>query len=118
MVVLGFILFSVLFFINQVRSIYEMSRNIILLNSSNFLQVIQSDDLWIIEFYDPICPTTITFAEEFEVIGNKLMGIVRLGAINRSDPLTQRYEIKEFPTLLIFERSKTIQQTIYSGSKD
>lgn len=67
-----------------------------------------SDDLWMVEFYAPWCGHCKNLAPEYEKAAKALSGVIKVGAV---DMTTQQsvgspYGIKGFPTLKFFGADK------------
>ena len=66
--------------------------------------VMESEDAWVIEFYDPHCPHCKKFAPTYEQVANDLKGLVKVGTINgRAErDLMTRFSITGYPTIKAF----------------
>eukprot|EP01103_Thecamoeba_quadrilineata_P002305 TRINITY_DN12281_c0_g1_i1.p1 TRINITY_DN12281_c0_g1~~TRINITY_DN12281_c0_g1_i1.p1 ORF type:complete len:402 (-),score=85.36 TRINITY_DN12281_c0_g1_i1:45-1226(-) len=94
--------------------LYGPNSNIIKLTKSNFLQVLESDNVWLVEFYAPWCGHCKNLAPEYEKVATNLKGIVPVGAVDCDEEkeLCGMWQIKGFPTIKLFpsERSKNPYQ--------
>jgi len=69
--------------ITAVTAFYENDSRVVTLTSDNFeSSVVQSDELWLVEFYAPWCGHCKKLAPEFDKAAKALEGIVRLGAVD------------------------------------
>eukprot|EP00126_Sphaerothecum_destruens_P002436 Sdes_comp15876_c0_seq1m4977 len=89
------------------------------LTASNFnKKVLDSPDLWIVEFYAPWCGHCKNLAPEWEKVAKALKGIVRVGAVDMDvhKSLGGSYNIQGFPTIKIFGANKNSPQD-YNGGR-
>jgi DnaJ family protein C protein 10 len=94
-------------FYNQEFGIYDEDTEIITLSRSDFEQsVINSGDLWFVNFYSPNCHHCHNLAPTWREVGRELQGVVRIGAVNCGEDwgLCNQQGIHSFPSLLIFPR--------------
>ncbi|XP_069744360.1 protein disulfide-isomerase A6-like isoform X2 [Narcine bancroftii] len=97
---------------------FYSSTNVIKLTSINFnSQVIQSDKLWLVEFYVHWCEHCEQFAPEWIKVASALKGIVKVGAIDVTKYVSigHQYEIEEFPTIKFFGVNKNKPEKYYGG---
>eukprot|EP01080_Neovahlkampfia_damariscottae_P007968 gene7968-12434_t len=92
------------------------------LTSSNFdQQVLNSDGLWLVAFVAP-CGHCQRLHPEYDKAAESLGGIVNLGRINCDDEkeLAQRYGIKGFPTIKVFNVGKGNKNNVedYQSGRD
>jgi protein disulfide-isomerase A6 len=72
-----------IFFISMSYSLYSSNSNVVLLNSSNFnKEVVNSGDLYMVEFYAPWCGHCKNLVPEWEKAAKALKGIVKIGAVD------------------------------------
>lgn len=72
-----------IFLINMAFSLYNTNSNVINLTSSNFnKEVVNSADIWLVEFYAPWCGHCQRLVPEYEKAANALKGIVKIGAVD------------------------------------
>ncbi|VDP05920.1 unnamed protein product [Soboliphyme baturini] len=86
---------------------------------SQFLPVIDSDSVWVVEFYAPWCGHCQAFAPEFAKLAKVLKGVIKVGGVNMVDHASvgAPYNVKGFPTIKIFGADK--QSPIdYNGEAD
>uniref|UniRef100_A0A673C1T7 Protein disulfide-isomerase A6 n=1 Tax=Sphaeramia orbicularis TaxID=375764 RepID=A0A673C1T7_9TELE len=99
-------------------SLYSSNDDVIELNPSNFnREVIQSDSLWLVEFYAPWCGHCQSLAPEWKKAATALKGIVKIGAIDADQhkSLAGQYSIRGFPTIKIFGGNKNKPEEYQGG---
>uniref|UniRef100_A0A8B9JK95 Protein disulfide-isomerase A6 n=1 Tax=Astyanax mexicanus TaxID=7994 RepID=A0A8B9JK95_ASTMX len=92
-----------------VHGFYTASDDVIELNPSNFnKQVLQSDSLWLIEFYAPWCGHCQRLTPDWKKAATALKGIVKIGAVDADQhkSLGSQYGIRGFPTIKVFGANK------------
>jgi protein disulfide-isomerase A6 len=73
----------VLLVVAVVNAFYEGDSKVVTLTTDNFSSlVLDSDDLWLIEFYAPWCGHCKKLTPEFDKSAKALDGIVKLGAVD------------------------------------
>jgi protein disulfide-isomerase A6 len=90
--------------IGNALALYSPSDDVVDLNPSNFdSTVIQSDDLWFVEFYAPWCGHCKNLAPEWKKAASALKGFVKVGAVDADQhrELGGRYGIRGFPTIKV-----------------
>ncbi|CAG9796931.1 unnamed protein product [Diatraea saccharalis] len=98
--------------------LYDSSSDVVELTPSNFDKlVINSDEVWIIEFFAPWCGHCKNLVPEYKKAARALKGIVKVGAVNADEhkSLSQKYGVTGFPTIKIFTGSKN---TPYQGQRN
>lgn len=69
--------------ISLVVSLYGSNSAVVKLTASNFnKEVVNSADIWIVEFYAPWCGHCQKLAPEWEKAAKALKGIVKVGAVD------------------------------------
>ncbi|CAM6083794.1 unnamed protein product [Calypogeia fissa] len=89
------------------------------LTSSNFDElVLQSTDLWLVEFYAPWCGHCKKLAPEWKTAAGNLKGKVKLGQVDcdADKSLMSKYGVKGFPTILFFGADKS-NPSPYEGGR-
>eukprot|EP00760_Papus_ankaliazontas_P028047 PhM_4_TR3501/c1_g2_i1/m.39214/K09584/PDIA6, TXNDC7; protein disulfide-isomerase A6 len=86
--------------------------HIVNLNHDNFKQhVMETDAIWIIEFYAPWCGHCKAFTPEYEKAAKSLAGIVKFGAVNGDDQnaagIAQAFGVQGYPTIKLFPSELT-----------
>jgi protein disulfide-isomerase A6 len=97
---------SILFILlNQTFTLYSSSDDVVELTQSNFKDlVLNSDDLWLVEFYAPWCGHCKSLAPEYKKAATALKGVIRIGAVDmtKHQSVGGPYNVKGFPTLKFF----------------
>ena len=76
-------LFIYLTIISLVSSMYLPSDAVVELTTGNFKEkVMESSELWLVEFYAPWCGHCKALAPEFKEAAKNLKGFVNLGAVD------------------------------------
>ncbi|XP_039604835.1 protein disulfide-isomerase A6 isoform X1 [Polypterus senegalus] len=102
-----------------VNGFYTSSDDVIELSPSNFnREVIQSDSLWLIEFYAPWCGHCQRLTPDWKKAATALKGVVKVGAVNADEhkSLGAQYGIKGFPTIKVFGLNKNSPED-YQGAR-
>ncbi len=70
--------------------------------------MINSNDIWLVEFYAPWCGHCQSLAPEYEKAANALQGIVKIGAVDMTtdQSVGSPYNIQGFPTIKFFGSNK------------
>lgn len=100
--------------------LYGSGSAVVDLTPSNFeSRVIDSQDVWIVEFYAPWCGHCKNLVPQYKEAAEALKGIVRVGAVNADEhrELGSRYGVKGFPTIKIFGKNKK-SPTDYKGARN
>jgi protein disulfide-isomerase A6 len=121
----------------SVNGFYSSSDDVVQLDPSNFDRlVIQSSDLWIVEFYASWCGRKFLFlmmlfiisfylfsdcqqlTPEWKRAATALKGIVKIGAVDADThkSLGQQYGVSGFPTIKVFGTNKR-SPTNYQGGR-
>ncbi|KAI2652043.1 Protein disulfide-isomerase A6 [Labeo rohita] len=102
----------------SVHGLYSASDDVVELNPSNFnREVLQSDSLWLIEFYAPWCGHCKNLAPEWKKAATALKGIVKVGAVDadQHNSLGGQYGVRGFPTIKIFGANKNKPEDYQGG---
>ncbi|KAM9355185.1 protein disulfide-isomerase A6 [Pholidichthys leucotaenia] len=102
----------------SVRALYSPSDDVIELTPSNFnKEVIQSDSLWLVEFYAPWCGHCKNLAPEWKKAASALKGIVKVGAVDadQHQSLGGQYGVRGFPTIKVFGANKNKPEEYQGG---
>ena len=105
--------------LGTVWGMYEDDSPVFKLTKENFKkEVLESTDLWFVEFYAPWCGHCNKLAPEYEKAAKKLAGIVRVGAVDMTveQAVGAPYDVKGFPTVKFFGEDKT-KPLEYSGDR-
>lgn len=90
--------------------LYGSNSKVVKLDKSNFNSlVINSKDVWMVEFFAPWCGHCKSLAPEWEKAAKALEGIVKVGAVDMTtdQEVGSPYGIQGFPTLKFFGESKS-----------
>ncbi|KAG8445647.1 hypothetical protein GDO86_010433 [Hymenochirus boettgeri] len=101
-----------------VSALYSSSDDVIELTPSNFnKEVIQSDSLWLIEFYAPWCGHCQRLVPDWKKAATALKGVVKLGAVDadKHQSLGGQYGVRGFPTIKIFGSNKNKPEDYQGG---
>lgn len=112
-------LLRVCLFVAATLAVAKGANDVIDLTTANFDQkVIQSDDVWLVEFFAPWCGHCKSLAPEWAKAATALKGIVKMGAVDMDQykEVGQPYDIKGFPTIKVFGFDKK-KPTSYEGAR-
>ncbi|KAG7466021.1 hypothetical protein MATL_G00160460 [Megalops atlanticus] len=101
-----------------VQGFYSSSDDVVELNPSNFnREVLQSDSLWLVEFYAPWCGHCQRLTPDWKKAATALKGIVKVGAVDADQHKTLggQYGIRGFPTIKIFGANKNKPEDYQGG---
>lgn len=93
--------------------------DVVELTATNFDKlVLQSNDIWIVQFYVPWCRYCKELKSEYSKAAKTLKGIAKVGAVNAVDhkPLCRQYNVRMFPTIKIFGVNKR-EPTDFTGNR-
>ncbi|XP_027896345.1 protein disulfide-isomerase A6 isoform X1 [Xiphophorus couchianus] len=102
----------------SVQAMYSSSDDVVELTPSNFnREVIQSDSLWLVEFYAPWCGHCQSLAPEWKKAATALKGIVKVGAVDADQhkSLGGQYGVRGFPTIKVFGANKNKPEEYQGG---
>ncbi|XP_027139836.1 protein disulfide-isomerase A6 [Larimichthys crocea] len=102
----------------SVQAFYSASDDVIGLTPSNFnKEVIQSDSLWLVEFYAPWCGHCQSLTPDWKKAATALKGIVKIGAVDADEhkSLGGQYGVRGFPTIKIFGANKNKPEEYQGG---
>ena len=101
------------------HGLYGPSDDVVLLNSANFnSKVVNSNELWLVEFFAPWCGHCKNLAPEWVKAAKALKGVVNVGAVDMDadQSVGAPYSIKGFPTIKIFGANKN-SPSDYNGAR-
>ena len=90
-------------------------------------QILQTEDIWIVQFFANWCKASQAFAVPYkEFLGEILKGVIRVAAVDMSDSnsefaksMKSQYNLKgSYPTLYIFGSDKKKPPMLYKGKID
>jgi protein disulfide-isomerase A6 len=105
LVLLSFLLACV----SLTSAFYEHGSKVVKLTEKNFREnVINSKELWFVEFYAPWCGHCQRLTPEWEKLAGALEGIIKVGAVDMTTDqgAGQAYGIRGFPTIKFFGANK------------
>lgn len=100
-------------------ALYGPHTEVVDLSSANFKnRVIDSDEVWIVEFFAPWCGHCQSFAPEYIKAAAALKGVVKVGAVDadQDKSLAGQYGVRGFPTVKIFGANKN-SPTDFNGGR-
>lgn len=100
---------------------YTESSGVVNLDSKNFKkEVLDSNELWMVEFYAPWCGHCQALKPTWEKVAKSFKGIVKFGAVDMdaNRDVGAPYDIKGFPTIKFFGTNKIKPQSYESGRDD
>lgn len=86
-------------------ALYHPNDGVVLLTKDNWQkEVMQSDSLWLVEFYAPWCGHCKNLAPEWKAAAKQLKGVVKVGAVDMTtdQEVGAPYNVQGFPTLKWF----------------
>ncbi|GMR31744.1 hypothetical protein PMAYCL1PPCAC_01939 [Pristionchus mayeri] len=106
-------------FVGATTAMYSKKDDVVELTASNFQsQVINSDEIWIVEFYAPWCGHCKNLVPEYKKVATALKGVVKVGAVDMTahQSVGGPYNVRGFPTIKIFGADKQ-KPTDYNGAR-
>jgi protein disulfide-isomerase A6 len=100
--------------------LYDAKSPVVKLTKDNFKKmVIDSDEIWLVEFYAPWCGHCKQLAPEWEKAAKTLKGVVRVGAVDMTtdEAAGAPYNVEGFPTIKVFGFDKK-NPIDYPGQRD
>ncbi|XP_071554756.1 protein disulfide-isomerase A6 homolog [Temnothorax nylanderi] len=111
-------LLGVLLLIAGANSMYAPNSAVIDLDPISFDNlVLNSDHIWVVEFYAPWCGHCKQLLPEYDKVATALKGVVKVGAVNADEhkSLGSKYGVRGFPTIKIFGLDKKPED--YNGPR-
>lgn len=106
-------------FVSPVAALYSSADDVVELTEATFKsKVINSDDVWIVEFYAPWCGHCKNLAPDYKKAAKALKGVAKLGAVDMTQHQAAGapYNVKGFPTLKVFGANKA-KPSDYNGAR-
>ncbi|KAJ0182759.1 hypothetical protein K1T71_002128 [Dendrolimus kikuchii] len=96
--------------------------DVITLTDSNFKElVLDSEDLWLVEFYAPWCGHCKNLEPHWAKAATELKGKVKLGALDATvhTSMASRYQVQGYPTIKLFPSGKKTSDSAedYNGGR-
>ncbi|XP_064653166.1 protein disulfide-isomerase A6 homolog [Lineus longissimus] len=101
------------------NALYSSSDDVINLTPANFeSKVMNSDEVWFVEFYAPWCGHCQQLAPAWKKAATALKGVVKVAAVdaNEHNSLGGKYGVRGFPTIKIFGLNKNSPED-YNGAR-
>lgn len=89
--------------------LYGSNSKVVKLDKNNFKNlVLNSKEIWLVEFFAPWCGHCKSLAPEWEKAAKALEGIVKIGAVDMTtdEEAGRPYGIQGFPTIKFFGENK------------
>ena len=96
-------------FVSLSAALYSGKTKVEILTAANFQsKVVDSEDLWMVEFYAPWCGHCKSLAPSWEKAAKALKGVVRVGAIDvdSEKSIGGQFGIQGFPSIKFFGANK------------
>jgi protein disulfide-isomerase A6 len=96
-------------------------QDVVVLTDSNFEeQVINSKDMWLVEFYAPWCGHCQKLAPEWSKAATQLKGQVKVAKVDATveTSLAQKYGVKGYPTIKVFPPGEKGKAEDYNGPRE
>ncbi|XP_026731901.1 protein disulfide-isomerase A6 homolog [Trichoplusia ni] len=96
--------------------------DVITLTDENFKElVLDSEDLWLVEFYAPWCGHCKNLEPHWAKAATELKGKVKLGALDATvhQSMAGRYQVQGYPTIKLFASGKKTSDSVedYNGGR-
>ena len=94
--------------------------DVVELTESNFKKlVLQSDDMWLVEFFAPWCGHCKNLEPHWKSAAGELKGKVKLGAVDATvhQELAQQYGVRGYPTIKYFPAGVKSGPEEYDGGR-
>jgi len=114
------LLLPLILILNTCECLYGPKSSVVKLTKDNFKKlVLDSDDLWFVEFFAPWCGHCKALAPSWEKAADQLKGVVKVGAVDMTteESVGQPYGIQGFPTIKFFGFNKNMPIS-YESARD
>ncbi|CAH2102919.1 unnamed protein product [Euphydryas editha] len=96
--------------------------DVITLTDSNFKElVLDSEDMWLVEFYAPWCGHCKNLEPHWAKAATELKGKVKVGALDATvhTTMASRYQVQGYPTIKLFNSGKKTSDSVedYNGGR-
>ncbi|XP_032528665.2 protein disulfide-isomerase A6 homolog [Danaus plexippus] len=94
--------------------------DVITLTDENFNKlVLESDDMWLVEFFAPWCGHCKNLEPHWAKAATELKGKIKLGAVDATvhQVLASRYQVQGYPTIKYFPSGKKDNAEEYNGGR-
>jgi protein disulfide-isomerase A6 len=105
--------------LSTAHGLYEKTDDVVELTVDNFkTDVVESGDVWFVEFFAPWCGHCKTLVPEYKKLATALKGVAKVGAVDMTvhDSVGKPYGVKGFPTIKIFGSDKK-KPSDYEGDR-
>ncbi|XGW23835.1 hypothetical protein V3C99_005783 [Haemonchus contortus] len=112
-------LFGAAFLLASCHALYSAKDDVVELTAANFRsKVINSDEVWVVEFFAPWCGHCKNLVPEYKKAATALKGIAKVGAVDMTvhESLGSTYRVQGFPTIKIFAGNKD-KPIDYNGAR-
>ena len=95
---------AVLVTAHSAAALYSKSSGVVDLNENNFAnRVVDSEGVWVVEFYAPWCGHCKSLAPEYQKAAKALKGIIGVGAVDcdQHKSLCGQYGVQGFPSIKV-----------------
>lgn len=99
-------------------ALYKNPGPVVELTAANFKkEVLDSDSMWMVEFYAPWCGHCKQLAPSWELAAKHLKGVVKVGAVDMTEhqSVGAPYNVSGFPTIKFFGNDKQKPMDYNSG---
>ncbi|KAK2584979.1 hypothetical protein KPH14_008510 [Odynerus spinipes] len=99
--------------------IYDDDLQVVTLNRNDYFEnVLNSDKMWLVNFYSPMCSHCHHLAPVWRKIAEELEGVIKVGAVNCEDDfqLCHQLGIAAYPTLFYISKNSTYGRQ-YTGER-
>lgn len=113
------LLWTCLLAATSASALYTSSSGVVDLTAANFNKlVVNSDEVWLVEFYAPWCGHCKNLVPEYQKAAKALRGVVKVGAVNADEEksLGGQFGIRGFPTIKIFGANKNTPED-FNGAR-